>query len=132
MGLREAFDGARRRLDRPSRADREEGGAFAGGLARRWRALAAGIVCLVVIGSVGFAIGRSQVTDAESARQTGIVAGEQRGAEIGKHDGYVQAFKPARERAYRLAYRAAYRKAYAEAFAEADLSTPRNIVVSGP
>lgn len=89
-------------------------------------------MCLVVIGSVGFAIGRSQVTDAESARQTGIVAGEQRGAEIGKHDGYVQAFKPARERAYRLAYREAYRKAYAEAFAEADLSTPRNIVVSGP
>jgi hypothetical protein len=92
----------------------------------------AGVVCLVVVGSIGFALGRARVTDSEAARQEGITAGEQRGSALGKREGYDKTFKPSRERAYRSAYRAAYREAYTEAFQKADLSVPASIEVKGP
>ena len=101
-------------------------------IARRLRLVVAGIVCLAVIGLIGYLIGSAQVMDAESARQEGTAAGERRGAELGQRDGYEQAYAPARERAFRVAYRSAYRDAYVAAFEQADLNAPSSIPVSAP
>ncbi len=99
---------------------------------RQWALASAVIVGFVAIGVGGYAIGASQVGDADTAYQAGATAGEQRGTEVGTREGYASAFRPARKRAYDAAYHEAYRTAYLEAFERADIAAPRRVKVSGP
>ena len=99
---------------------------------RQWALASAAIVGFVAIGVGGYAIGASQVGDADTAYRAGMTAGEQRGKAVGTREGYASAFKPARERAYDAAYNEAYRTAYRDAFEKADLAAPRHVKVSGP
>ena len=98
---------------------------------RRALALAAVLGC-IAIGVVGYAIGTSQVDDADTAYEAGTEAGERRGAAVGARHGYRSTYRRARERAFDAAYLDAYRVAYREAFEEADLAVPRSVKVSGP
>jgi hypothetical protein len=129
--LRDALDGARSWFERPSRSDWRES-PIVGGLFRQWKLVLAGLICLVVVGSIGFALGRARVTDSEAARQAGITAGEQRGTAAGERQGYEKTFGPTREAAYASAYRTAYREAYRESFRKADLTVPASIDVEVP
>ena len=99
---------------------------------RRWGIATAVIVGFVVAGVAGYAIGATQVSDADSAQQAGMDAGAQRGTAVGTREGYASTFKPARERAYDKAYDAAYVTAYRDAFEQADLAVPQHVKVSGP
>jgi hypothetical protein len=129
--LRDALEGARSRFERPPGTDWRESPIVAR-VVRWWRVVLVGLICLVLVGSIGFALGRARVTDSEAARQAGITAGEQRGTALGRREGYDKTFKPSRERAYRSAYRVAYREAYRKSFEKADLTVPTNIEVKGP
>jgi hypothetical protein len=99
---------------------------------RQWALALAAVVGFVAIGVGGYAIGASQVRDADTAHQAGMTAGEQRGTAVGVREGYASAFRPARQRAYDAAYHEAYRTAYRDAFETADLAAPRRVKVSGP
>lgn len=99
---------------------------------RRLALVSAAIAGSLAIGVGGYAVGASQVSDADDARQAGMVAGEQVGSAVGAREGFERAFRPARKRAYGEAYREAYRAAYRRAFEQADLSSPRRVRVSGP
>jgi hypothetical protein len=99
---------------------------------RRWGIVALVVLLFVAIAVGGYAIGASQVSDVDSARQAGIKAGQKRGAATGSREGYAKAFHSAREHAFGPAYRDAYRAAYLDAFDRADLAAPGHIPVSGP
>ncbi len=101
-------------------------------LRRRLALVLAGIAGALAIGAGGYAVGASQVSDADDARRAGKIAGEQVGAAVGVREGFTRAFRPARKRAYEESYSEAYRTAYRRAFEKADLSPPRRVRVSGP
>lgn len=98
---------------------------------RRAFALAA-VLGSLAIGVLGYAVGTSQVDDADTAYEAGAEAGERRGTELGARQGYRSTYRRARERAFDAAYLDAYRLAYREAFDEAGLAAPRSVRVSGP
>ncbi len=128
--LRRVLEPVQERLHRAFGVDYRT--PFADAIARHWRVIAGAAAGLVLIAVVGYAIGSSRVSDAATAREAGITAGERRGEKSGANQGYERAFKPARERSYRLAYRRAYRAAYASAMEDAGLSAPRLIKVTAP
>lgn len=99
---------------------------------RQWALVSAAIIGFVAVGIGGYAIGASQVGDADSAQQAGMAAGEQRGKAVGARKGYESAFRSARRDAYASAYRGGYRTAYRDAFQRAGLAKPSNVKVSGP
>ena len=102
---------------------------------RRLRRLAIAIPVLLVglaIGIGGFAIGQSQVVDADQAQEKGFEAGREQGIEVGAREGYDEAFRSARRDAFAAAYGDSYRSAYLAEFAAADLPAPENVEVPEP
>ena len=102
---------------------------------RRIRRLGIAVPALAVglaIGVGGYAIGVSQVVDADQAQEAGFEAGRVQGTAVGARDGYAEAFRSARRDAFEPAYRESYRSAYLEEFAEADLPAPDDVEVRGP
>ncbi len=99
---------------------------------RGWVPALAAIIGFVGVAMGGYAIGSSQVGDADAAWQAGRALGEQRGTAVGTREGYAGAFKSARDQAYDAAYREAYAAAYVLAFQRGGLDPPRRVKVSGP
>ena len=102
---------------------------------RRIRRLGIAVAVLAVglaIGVGGYAIGVSQVVDADQAHEVGLDTGRVQGAAVGAREGYAKAFRSARRDAFEPAYRESYRSSYLEEFANADLSAPSKVEVRGP
>ena len=102
---------------------------------RRIRRLKIAVPALAVglaIGVGGFAIGGSQVVDADQAQEEGFEAGREQGMAVGTREGRVEAFRSSRRDAFESAYRKSYRSAYLEEFADADLPAPDEVEVHGP
>jgi hypothetical protein len=114
------------------RSPDERAVAFRRDLVRRGALLLAAVLAVVAIGAAGYSVGASQVSDADTAYESGADAGEQRGTAVGSRRGYRSAFRRARERAFDAAYVDAYRTAYREAFESADFAAPSRVKVSGP
>lgn len=133
--LQSAFEGLRARLGNVAGSERADALRYAPGGGPRVHSrtvlVFATILALVAVGVAGYALGASRVVEIHSAELAGVAAGAQRGTDVGAHEGYASAFKPARERAYDAAYRDAYRAAYRDEFERADLREPRDIPVSG-